>query len=275
MYHRSMRLVQVLFFCGLAGAAPAHSPYRQMFVFGDSYSDLGEGYLDGNGPTAVAYLAKALGFDLLPSNQRAPASASLDFAISGAQTGSSTGEKTDGALLGFGMRNQVDDFAGRVKSGKIRFEPATSLFFIAGGLNDQKLPTMTTVNNLEGEIRALYALGGRHFALALMPIAIPAFRTVGLRLNPALEKIPGQMKAELPGAEIVLSRWGPFFDQVIRNPAVYGIKNTTDACAGREIFHESPKPCADPASYFYYHGGHPSTAVHEIVGGKLAAELRR
>jgi cholinesterase len=30
--------------------------YSRLYVFGDSYSDIGAGYIDGNGPTAIAYL---------------------------------------------------------------------------------------------------------------------------------------------------------------------------------------------------------------------------
>ena len=45
------------------------------------------------------------------------------------------------ALLGYGMLNQVRDFASRVKSGDIRFDPQSTLFFLAGGLNDGRLRT--------------------------------------------------------------------------------------------------------------------------------------
>ena len=31
--------------------------YSRLYMFGDSYSDIGAGYIDGNGPTAVAYPA--------------------------------------------------------------------------------------------------------------------------------------------------------------------------------------------------------------------------
>ena len=110
-----------------------------MYVFGDSYSDIGEGYLDGNGPTAVAYLAQRLGFHLVPANAADIADQSLDFAISGAQTGSGTGKKSASCLLGYGMRNQVDDFAAKVNAHAITFDPQTTLFFIAGGLNDRNL----------------------------------------------------------------------------------------------------------------------------------------
>src|SRR5258708_5752698 len=86
----------------------------RIYVFGDSYSDIGEGYLDGNGPTAVAYLAERLGFRLLPANTPEVRGRSLDYAVSGAQSGSGTGRTVQGALLGYGMKNQVADFAAKV-----------------------------------------------------------------------------------------------------------------------------------------------------------------
>ena len=39
------------------------------------------------------------------------------FAVSGAGTGEGTGREVKEALLGYGMMNQVRDFAARVKSG--------------------------------------------------------------------------------------------------------------------------------------------------------------
>jgi phospholipase/lecithinase/hemolysin len=249
------------------------APYDRIYVFGDSYSDTGAGYLDGDGPTAVAYLAERLGILLLPSNDPKAAGKSLNFAVSGAGTGSGSGRKLKDALLGLGMRNQVEDFAARVRSHAIAFKPETTLFFLAGGLNDKALPNETTVQNLESEIKALYDVGGRRFLVALLPTAIPAFRAVGQRLNPELARIPPEVAPKIPGASVGLSRWGLFFDEVMRNPAKYGIANTTEACAGRAIFDEDPRPCSRPAAYFYYHSGHPSTAVHKAVGEKMYQEL--
>lgn len=247
---------------------------KRMYVFGDSYSDIGAGYLDGNGPTAVAYLAQRLGLKLLPANDAAASNQGLDFAISGAQTGSGAGQRLGEALLGYGMRNQVDDFAARVRSHSITFDPNKTLFFFAGGLNDKNLPTGETVANLEGEIRTIHSLGGLHFMVALLPTAIPDFSTVGERLDPALAKIPDELNAELADARVNLSQWGPFYDEVMRDPAKYGITNTEDQCAGRAIFHQDATQCASPTTHFYYHHGHPSTAVHKIVGGMLYGEVR-
>jgi len=244
-----------------------------MYVFGDSYSDTGAGYIDGDGPTAVAYLARRLGFELRPANDPGAGGQSLNFAVSGAQTGSGAGRKVKDALLGRGMTEQVDEFADRIRAGQIVFDSDRTLFFLAGGLNDRRVPTSETVANLETHIRKLYALGARRFRIALLPVAIPAFSEVGQRINPALRRIPGEIDAELPGGEISLSNWGPYFDEVLRNPSAYGIRNTTDKCAGRTIFDEDATPCASPSTFYYYHAGHPSTAVHRAVGAKLYEEL--
>ena len=40
---------------------------HDMYVFGDSYSDIGAGYIDGNGPTAVAYLGWLMGLQVASS----------------------------------------------------------------------------------------------------------------------------------------------------------------------------------------------------------------
>lgn len=251
------------------------APIHRMYVFGDSYSDIGEGYLDGNGPTAVAYLAQRLGLKLVPSTAAEIAAQSVDFAISGAQTGSGTGKRVEGALIGYGMRNQVDDFAAKVNAHSISFDPETTLFYLAGGLNDRNLTSATTVANLSGEIKTLYNLGARRFAVALLPTAIPAFSAVGKRLNPELARIPNELAPQLPGAQISLSHWGPFYDDVMTHPEQYGMTNTTDACAGRAIHHEDTTPCDSPGTHFYYHAGHPSTATHKIVGDKLYEELQQ
>lgn len=272
-----MRLFAALLFTAIAAgslpAASASQPFNRMYVFGDSYSDTGAGYVDGNGPTAVAYLASDLGFKLaVPSDPKAD-SQSLNFAVSGGQTGRGEGKKIQDALLGRGMANQVEDFAQRVKSKAITFDPNHTLFFLAGGLNDRRLTNAETVANLKDEVRTLYNLGGRYFSIALLPTLIPAFSDVAKRLNPDLERIPQELQPELPGAHLQLSHWGEFFDDVMRNPSKHGIENTNNACAGRALFGQDATPCAKPQTYFYYHAGHPSTAVHKIVGDKLYAEV--
>ena len=256
--------------------------WESLYAFGDSYTDSGAGYLDGDGPTAVVYLAQSLGIPFTYAGDENSAGKSLNFAVSGAQTGNGRGFQiraagTDCArkdpLFGRGMQMQVLDFASRVKNGTLRFDPNKTLFFLAGGLNDRALPTATTVANLKDEIRQLYKLGGRYFLLALLPTKIPDFAVVGIRLNPALEKIPAELEPGLSGAHVRLSRWGQYFDQVLEKPEDFGITNTTDQCAGRATFGEDPTPCAAPTHYFYFHGGHPSTTVQRIVAKDIEREI--
>src|SRR5262245_22533039 len=254
-----------------ATSGPA-TGYSRLYVFGDSYSDIGAGYIDGNGPTAVAYLGWLMGLQVAPGKAANAAGKSLVFAVSGAGTGEGAGRQIKDALLGYGMMNQVRDFEARVKSGEIAFDPRTTLFFLAGGLNDGRRETAFTLTNLRQQLEILRALGGRHFTIAQLPTKIPQFAAVGLRLNPAYEQLVRE-EAATPGLDLWLNHWGATFDDVMEHPAAHGIVNTTGACAGRAIFDQDPTPVGDPATYFFYHEGHPSTAVHRIVGKKLFEEI--
>jgi phospholipase/lecithinase/hemolysin len=241
-------------------------------VFGDSYSDIGAGYIDGNGPTAVAYLGWLMGLQVAPGKAASGAPGrSLVFAVSGAGTGEGAGRQVKDALLGYGMVNQIRDFTARVKSGDITFEPDSTLFFLAGGLNDSRRQTPETLANLRQHLQTLRQLGGRHFTIARLPTRIPQFAAVGRRLNPAYEQFVQDERAT--GIDLWLNGWGTAFDEIMANPAAYGIVNTVGACAGRAIFDQDATPVADPATFFFYHDGHPSTAVHRIVGKKLFEEI--
>ena len=256
----------------LASASPT-TPYTRLYVFGDSYSDIGAGYIDGNGPTAVAYLGWLMGLPITSSHAPTALGRSLVFAVSGAGSGEGEGHRVKEAVLGYGMLNQVRDFASRVKSGDIRFEPQSALFFIAGGLNDGRLRTDQTIANLRRLIETIRGLGGRHVTLAQLPTKIPPFAAVALRLNPALQQFADREGRSL-GIDLWMNHWGQGFDDVMGHPGAYGIANTTDACAGRALFDQDPTPVGDPGTFFFYHEGHPSTAVHRIVGKKLFEELK-
>jgi cholinesterase len=247
--------------------------YTRLYVFGDSYSDIGAGYIDGNGPTAVAYLGWLMGLQVASSKTAHGGDRSLVFAVSGAGTGAGEGTRVKEALLGYGMLNQVRDFATRVKSGDITFDPRTTLFFVAGGLNDGRLQTEQTIENFRRLIETIHDLGGRHVTVARLPTKIPQFAAVSLRLNPAIQSFVDRNGKSL-GVELWMNNWGNGFDDVMEHPAAYGITNTTDACAGRALFDQDPSPAGDPATFFFYHEGHPSTAVHRVVGGKLFEEIR-
>ena len=261
---------------GCAGAPPPRpappasaTAYTALYVFGDSFSDIDFGYLDGNGPTAVAYLAQGMGLTLTHTKAENWQGKSLDFAFSGGTTGAG-GARTD--RLGFGMIGQAQEFAALVASGQIAFDPERTLFFVAGGLNDRRLTTEQTQANLFQVVSILKAAGGRHFRLADLPETIPTFAEVGARLNPMLEALPAQLSKRLD-IDVRPSRWGRYFDETRRDAAMLGFTDTTNACAGRALLNQDPTPCATPEAHFYYHSDHPSTAVHRRVGARLLQEL--
>lgn len=264
---RRLLVVLTLFMAGIPSWAG--QPVKRIYAFGDSYSDIGRGYLDTDGPTAIAFFARRFCIEMVPSNAPSVKEKSLDFAVSGASTGRSPGFAVPGGWLAFGMKNQVDEFRAMVQSGAATFDPKTTLFFLAGGLNDNKLSTAEVRQNLESEIAGLYALGARRFLIALLPEKIPNFAAPGMKFNPVIREIPADLMSKLPDARIDLSGWGEFMDDVMVHAAAYGITNTTDRCAGRTIRHEDTTPCASPQKYYYYHDHHPSMAVSRIVGDKM------
>lgn len=276
------RLASLLLLASLAASAqttpssaPNPHPYTTLYVFGDSYSDSGSGYIDTNGPTAVAVLAQRLGIPFtFYGDPHYTQTGGLNFAISGAQTGAGNGRRyPTGEMLGIGMKNQVDNFVAFSKQNFIpKIDPDTTLFFFAGGLNDRGKPEGFTRTNIEDEIDTLYALGARRFMVAILPTKIPQFASAGEQFNPELEKIPAEERAKHPDIRIANSQWGAFFDQVITHPAQYGLTDTAHPCAGRFIHHEDTTPCASPDTHFFYHDGHPSAAAHRAVGQMLYTE---
>lgn len=271
------RLLALLLFVPLLCHAQS-KPYTQMYVFGDSYSDSGAGYIDGNGPTAIVYLAQRLGIPFTyfgdpKTTTEHPIREGLNFAVSGARTGEGKGSYgPHRELLGRGMLTQGDDFAALVKSGDVRFDAKQTMFFLLGGLNDRTLPAGQTRTNEEALIDTLYSLGARRFTVALLPVKIPQFTTAGERANAELTSLPQEVRAKYPDIQIALSNWGPFFDDAITHPSQYGFTNTTDKCAGRALRNEDTTECATPQTYFFYHDGHPSTAAHKVVGDMLYDE---
>ncbi len=221
----------------------------KVFIFGDSFSNMDTAHVDGNGPTAFSYLAEDLDTPLTDSSDPDPRGKSIDFAVSAAPTGLAEAKYIDGKKYGLGIKNQVQDFAYRTRTGKISFSPSTTLFLLVGGLNDQHSPTEATIGNLKDEIRALAELGAVHIEIALLPESIPAFHEVSVRLNPAIAKIPQELSTELPNLEIRLCRWGLYFDAVDSSPAKFGI------------------------STVFYHASQRSPVVEKIVGDKLYLDL--
>jgi outer membrane lipase/esterase len=53
-------------------------------------------------------------------------------------------------------------------------------------------------------------------------------------------------------------------DNVLANPAAFGLTNVTDACAANLAI-------CDPSTFFFWDGFHPTSAVHAIIGNAMLA----
>jgi cholinesterase len=112
-------------------------------------------------------------------------------------------------------------------------------------------------------------LGARLFEIALLPSLVPAFSDSANNLNPGFTALVPQLQAEFPDAVFGLSNWGPFYDDILKNPAEFGITNTTDPCFN----FATRTACSDPDKHFYYIIVHPSDVAHHIVGNDLFTEV--
>jgi hypothetical protein len=116
-----------------------------------------------NGETSVWYLAQDFGITLTTSKNADPGTDGVNFAEAPAMQPRS-------------LTQQVAEFQNYVDTGKVTFNPSTSLFFLLGGLNDHNLVTSAQVNAAtESQVATLYSLGARIFEIALLPADVPAF----------------------------------------------------------------------------------------------------
>jgi phospholipase/lecithinase/hemolysin len=166
------------------------------------------------------------------------------------------------------LTQQVAEFQNYVASNSVTFNPATTLFFLSGGLNDHNLITSAQANAATmAQVATLYSLGARLFEVALLPSLVPAFSDSANNLNPGFRALVPQLQAQFPDAVFGLSNWGPDFDDILTNPSRYGITNTTSPCL------VGMTACSDPDKHFYYFASHPSDVSHHIVGNELFTEV--
>jgi cholinesterase len=254
----------------IASATPASAVViNDLFVFGDSYSDTGAFFPLTNGSTAVGYLAKNFDITLTTSKNADPGTDGVNFAESGARVFvGPTPPNTQPRSL----TQQVDEFKNYVDKGDVTFNPDSTLFFLAGGLNDHDKVTSAQINAATtSQVSELYSLGARIFEITLLPQDIPAFTDSALNINPGYEALVPELQKEFPDATFALSNWGPDYDNIIMNPSEFGMTNVTDPC--RDFSHPSTPTCSTPDTYFYYFNAHPSDESHHIVGNDLFTEV--
>ena len=251
-------------------AGPAQAvQITDAFLFGDSYTDTGASFPLTNGTTAGAYMASLFGIELVTSKEPNPGTRGVNFAESGARVAQGPNPPNTQPRS---LTQQVAEFQAYVQRGAVSFDPASTLFFLSGGLNDHAAPRQPIADATFAQVATLYGLGARFFELALLPSLVPAFADSAANLNPLYRQLVPQLQALYPDATIRLSNWGTFYDNVLRDPAAFGITNARDQCFNLGTGRREPA-CTDPDQYFYYYVVHPSDRAHRIVGEQLYAEV--
>lgn len=275
-----------------ASTASAQS-YSRLVVFGDSLSDNGNLYAVTGGTTPLSppyyqgrfsngpVFTELLGFNAGRFTAGAPVTGSVNYAFGGA--------RTDNAANPPGMRNQLLAYTG----GGGTFG-ANDLVSVLGGANNifQAFPgaaanPLTAQSTMQAVATA--AAGDINFIvnsvagagagtvlvtnlprLGLTPQFSPTNPLVGPQgsaladysgttFNSALLAGLFTVAANNPGSNIILMDLYKIGDTLAGSPGAFGLTNVTSACFNGVTV------CADPDSYLYWDGVHPTAAGHQLI----------
>lgn len=292
-------LVSVLAFL-LTAANVWAMPYSGLYAFGDSLSDAGSSpsavlsiykllggncdpfhpcppYYQGrysNGPVAVERLADSI----LPGGAT-PANF-FDFAVAGATTG--LGNYGDGGSSGgqgaFGLPGMYQQVGSYLTSSGGIADP-NALYFVWGGANDFLTldSPVLAAQNIAGYVGALASAGATNILVPNLPdlSLTPFVQSVGLQaqahafstaFNATLAIQLGNLDQLFPAADIIQFDTFSFLNDVVLNPAKYGLSNSQDACLPSLL----DAPCANPDSYVFWDVFHPTAAADAVIASAFA-----
>lgn len=268
----------------LATAASAQS-YGRLVVLGDSLSDNGNLYLASGGtqPPSPPYFqgrfsngrvfTELLGFNA--ANFNGAVTGSINLAYGGSRT-------DNNVAFPPGMRQQLTTYLGR--GGAFG---ANDLVSVLGGANNifQALPTAGVSSNPVAAITPTLSAAVADLNFLVNDIAgrgagtilvtnlprlgiTPQFRTspaaaladyAGSTFNSGLQTALLTTAAARPGTNIILFDLAKVSDLLASSPGRFGLSNVTEACFNGVTV------CANPDSYLYFDGVHPTAAGHRLV----------
>jgi phospholipase/lecithinase/hemolysin len=238
-----------------------------------------------NGPTWIEDLGKAIGLGASVGPAFAPGHPhAANYAVGGARA------RPDRS---FHLALQVNAFLTDFPRGA----PADTLFVVALGGNDVRDalqlgdPTViaAAVGSIANHIGILYGAGARKFLVWNSPnIAVtPAVRAVAavtpgvdvlgaatalsFGFKQGLDATLAQLRAVLPGIDIV--RFDAFteINNIVANPAKFGLNDVTTACIKPNV---PPFQCQQPDRHLFWDGIHPTRAGHAITAVLVGKTLR-
>ncbi|MBD2461229.1 SGNH/GDSL hydrolase family protein [Oscillatoria sp. FACHB-1407] len=268
-----------LLMTALITLTPQHHSVDEIYVFGDSLSDVGNvfqtsnrlyppspPYFQGrysNGLVWVEYLAQQLN---LPTHK-----------ITNSAWGGATIVSSGSPLPVPTVVSQVQRFTAT----QSQLNPS-ALYIIWAGANDY-LQDLTkpeqAIANLSNVLQSLTSKGAKHILVANLPDLgnLPATRnttkaaaltnsarTHNSSLRRLLKVLGQQSNAELQLIELDVYA---LYQEAIANPARFGFKNVTQNCL------VDFATCSQPDQFLFWDGIHPTTATHRILADSAFAQL--
>jgi phospholipase/lecithinase/hemolysin len=266
----AIALILLAFMTSLVFSAQQPEPINELYVFGDSLSDVGTvfratggmyppnpTYFQGrysNGRVWVEYLADRL---YLSSNQI------NNFACGGATTGS------EGNSLVPGLLTQVQSFTQTHQQTNPK-----ALYVLWAGANDYLQGTGAAtipVENVTKAIASLTGVGAKKILVANLPDLgqLPATRTSANSANlsaltqahnQGLRRALKQLGQQYSGLQIATLDANKLYRDAITNPATFGFTNVIGACLS------GSRACGNPDQFLFWDSIHPTTAAHRVLG---------
>jgi len=255
----------------LVFSAQQPEPINELYVFGDSLSDVGTvfratggtyppnpTYYQGrysNGRVWVEYLALRLNVSAKPTN---------NFACGGATT---TG--SDRNSLVPGLLTQVQSFTQTHQQTN-----PNALYVLWAGANDylQGVSSATVpVENVTKAIASLADVGVKKILVANLPDLgqLPATRSSANSANlSALTQAHNQglrrslklLTQQYSDLQIATLDANTLYRNAITNPAAFGFTNVISGCLS------GSRACGNPEQFLFWDGIHPTTAAHRVLG---------
>jgi phospholipase/lecithinase/hemolysin len=265
--------------------------YTALYVFGDSYCDVGNLYLAtapnyppdppyfhgrfSNGPIWVDHIASVLGVPLGPS-----LTGGTDYAFGGAWV-----TAPQGGIPSVPQQVQSYLFAHGGKA-----DP-NALYFLEGGGNDIVKTTSTDPEALGYQIAAgladselmLRRAGARHFVIpnlfnvGLLPVASEIGRVqFAAAASAAVNKwLARLLKSEemLPRIQIIRVDINSLMNAIMKDETHFNFKDVTNFCV------TTTSLCSDPNNFFFWDDFHPTAFAHAdfavAIENTLATENTR